>query len=576
MLSLKEEILTILDKQLIPNLLSLIRKSYPNWSGFSDLSFVKDELKYKKAASSKAQNVLSEQELGKLIKGKNFREIIERFISVAQSTNLLFLRVPLKGDLSILYKSDIYNSKYSEYAHELFNLLYGTDESETRIESYSNYVQNNKLPNRWTFPTYFLFLCYPDTEIFIKPSVTKWLIQFAGLGNKIVLNSLPSGKTYSSIKELYNCLKVELHDYGPKDMIDIQSFIWVCADAAKKNRVKSIKSVNLPPLNHEIIDRIKSILDRKGQVILYGPPGTGKTYWAEKAANELASYSMFGKRYDQLLVDEIYTIVGNENDRGIVRMCCFHPAYGYEDFIEGYRPKKENDIFRYVLVDGIFKGLCRDASDNPQFKYYIIIDEINRGDIPRIFGELMTALEKDKRDMNIVLPLSGERLAVPKNVCIIGTMNTADRSISLLDAALRRRFGFMEFMPDSSILKYSTIEGIQLGDWLDMLNRRICKFLGDGARNLQIGHSYLLEENGKPISDFSKFQRIVHEEIIPLLEEYCYEDYYKLERILGDALVDANAQKIHHELFESNPAALLSALSLSTTEYPNNDVVGLK
>jgi hypothetical protein len=512
---------------------------------------------------------LSEQELGKLIKGKNFREIIERFISVAQSTNLLFLRVPLKGDLSILYKSDIYNSKYSEYAHELFNLLYGTDESETRIESYSNYVQNNKLPNRWTFPTYFLFLFYPDTEIFIKPSVTKWLIQFAGLGNEIVLNSLPSGKTYSSIKELYNCLKVELHDYGPKDMIDIQSFIWVCADAAKKNGIKPV--IRSPP-DHETLDRIKSILNRKGQVILYGPPGTGKTYWAEKAANELASYSMFGKGYDQLLGEERSIIVGNENDHGMVRMCCFHPAYGYEDFIEGYRPKKENNIFRYVLVDGIFKGLCRDARDNPQFKYYIIIDEINRGDIPRIFGELMTALEKDKRDTKIILPLSSEGLAVPKNVFIIGTMNTTDRSISVLDAALRRRFGFIELMPDSSILKDSIIEGIQLGDWLDLLNRKICKFLGDDARNLQIGHSYLLEENGKPISDFYKFQRIVHEEIIPLLQEYCYEDYYKLERILGGSLVDANAQKINNELFEqSNQSAFLSAISLKTNGFVNND-----
>jgi 5-methylcytosine-specific restriction protein B len=188
----------------------------------------------------------------------------------------------------------------------------------------------------------------------------------------------------------------------------------------------------------------------------------------------------------------------------------------------------------------------------------------------------MTALEKDKRDLKIVLPLSGERLAVPENVCIIGTMNTADRSISLLDAALRRRFGFIELMPDSSILKDSTIEGIQLGDWLDMVNSRIRKFLGEGARNLQIGHSYLLEENGKPISDFSKFQGIVHEEIIPLLEEYCYEDYYKSEKILGEALVDANAQKIHHELFESNRAALLGALSLKMTEFPNNDEEGLK
>jgi hypothetical protein len=159
-------------------------------------------LNYKRVASSKFQNILSEQEFSRLINRKDFREIIERFISVGQSTNLLFLRVPLKGDLSILYKSDTYPSRNSEYVQELFDLLYGTDVSEKRLERYLNYVQNNKLPNRWTLPTYFLFLCNPDIEIFIKPSVTKWLIQFAGLGNEIAFNSLPSGKIYSTIKEL--------------------------------------------------------------------------------------------------------------------------------------------------------------------------------------------------------------------------------------------------------------------------------------------------------------------------------------------------------------------------------------
>jgi 5-methylcytosine-specific restriction protein B len=185
----------------------------------------------------------------------------------------------------------------------------------------------------------------------------------------------------------------------------------------------------------------------------------------------------------------------------------------------------------------------------------------------------MTAIEKDKRDMQIVLPLSGERLTLPKNVCILGTMNTADRSISLLDTALRRRFGFIELMPDSLILKDAIIEGIQLDDWLDMLNRNICKFLGNDARNHQIGHSYLLAEDGKPISDITTFQQVLHEEIIPLLEEYCCEDYYKLERILGDDLVDADAQKIHHELFEqSNQAALIKAISLETNEFQRNEM----
>ncbi len=180
----------------------------------------------------------------------------------------------------------------------------------------------------------------------------------------------------------------------------------------------------------------------------------------------------------------------------------------------------------------------------------MIIDEINRGDIPRIFGELLTVLETDKRNTPILLPLSGEAFTVPPNVYLIGTMNTADRSIALLDTALRRRFGFIELMPDSSVLGDTMVGGsIPLGPWLDALNERILENIGRDARNLQIGHAYLLD-NGRPVSDFARFTRIFQDDILPLLEEYCYEDYGTLVKILGQSLVDENRQRIHHELFE--------------------------
>lgn len=298
-----------------------------------------------------------------------------------------------------------------------------------------------------------------------------------------------------------------------------------------------------------LIFRIQSILERKGQVILYGPPGTGKTYWAENAANELAAQSNFQKRFDQLSDHQRSSITGDGKSFGVVRTCCFHPAYGYEDFIEGYRPEQADGKMSFVLRDGIFKKLCKNALSNPGAKFYLIIDEINRGDIPRIFGELMTIIEKDKRGKSIILPTSGEQFKVPSNVYIIGTMNTADRSIALLDAALRRRFGFIELMPDPSILGGATVMGINLARWLEALNLRICEYVGKDARNLQIGHSYLLKDDGTPIADFSEFARALYEEIIPLLEEYCYEDYSTLEKILGAGIVDANDQKIRHELF---------------------------
>ncbi|GAI57269.1 unnamed protein product, partial [marine sediment metagenome] len=169
--------------------------------------------------------------------------------------------------------------------------------------------------------------------------------------------------------------------------------------------------------------------------------------------------------------------------------CCFHPAYGYEDFLEGYRPDSSGGSMIFNLKDGIFKRICEDAAANSQYNYYMIIDEINRGDIPKIFGELLTVLEKDKRGRQITLSLSGRTFEVPRNVYIIGTMNTADRSIALLDTALRRRFGFIELMPDISLLSDVNIEGIPLGPWLRELNRRVCEHIGRDSRNL---HSNIL------------------------------------------------------------------------------------
>lgn len=318
-----------------------------------------------------------------------------------------------------------------------------------------------------------------------------------------------------------------------------------------------------------IPSKVQAILERKGQAILYGPPGTGKTHWARRVAQDLAASSEYGCLFDDLTSEQKATITGNSSIPGVVRLCTFHPAYGYEDFIEGYRPRPSSTgQLIFEQRDGIFKRLCRDASASPERKHILLIDEINRGDIPRIFGELLTLLEKDKRGLEVNLPLWGDRFSVPPNVFIIGTMNTADRSIALLDTALRRRFGFVELMPDSSTLTGAILgEAIPLGPWLDALNTRVREHIGKDARNLQIGHAYLLEDGGKPVTDFAKFTRIVAEDIVPLLEEYCYEDFEALTQILGEALVDKDRQRIRDELF--SPARrqdLIQALLAPTPE----------
>lgn len=300
----------------------------------------------------------------------------------------------------------------------------------------------------------------------------------------------------------------------------------------------------------ETTARIASVLQRKGQVILYGPPGTGKTYWAEIAAQELAARSWFGKVFADLSDQERGTLLGSDQASGAaIRMCSFHPAYGYEDFLEGYRPTAVQGQMLFELRDGIFKRLCQQAARQPDREFFLIIDEINRGDIPRIFGELLTVMEMNKRGKTVLLPLTGAPFTVPPNVRIIGTMNTADRSIALLDAALRRRFGFVELMPDSLLLGDGEVGGLPLRKWFEALNESVVRHLGRDGRNLQVGHSYFLSDSGQPVSEVSSFARILAEDIIPLLQEYCYEDYPVLAGILGKEIVDAGKQRLNAELF---------------------------
>lgn len=316
--------------------------------------------------------------------------------------------------------------------------------------------------------------------------------------------------------------------------------------------------------------RIQAILERKGQAIVYGPPGTGKTYWARQAALDLASLAAFGRCFAELAGGDREAVQGSAQTAGLVRSCTFHPAYGYEDFIEGFRPQQNPaGQLTFVRSNGVFKNLCNDARQVPDRKFILLVDEINRGDIPRIFGELLTLLESDKRGMEVSLPISGERFAVPANVHVIGTMNTADRSIALLDTALRRRFGFVELMPDVSVLGTASAGGsIPLGPWLAALNDRLRTHLGRDARNLQIGHAYLLE-SGRPVTDFARFVRVLAEDLVPLLEEYCYEDYGALARILGSGLVDETRQRIREELFApAKRSELVQALL-----EPDNEIV---
>lgn len=173
----------------------------------------------------------------------------------------------------------------------------------------------------------------------------------------------------------------------------------------------------------------------------------------------------------------------------------------------------------------------------------------------------------------MILPLSGESFSIPENVYLVGTMNTADRSIALLDVALRRRFGFIELMPDYSLLLNVTIEDLPVGLWLSELNKRIVEHAGRDARNLQIGHSFFMEK-GEPIKDFDQLRRVIEEDVIPLIEEYCYGDYIAISKIIGSNFVDKEKQEINRELFNTGRESdLINALLEPTPEIATSSSV---
>jgi len=219
----------------------------------------------------------------------------------------------------------------------------------------------------------------------------------------------------------------------------------------------------------------------------------------------------------------------------------FHQSFSYEEFIEGIRPKTDEDIKQvtYPIEDGIFKRLSKCASLHDKENFVLIIDEINRGNISKIFGELITLLENDKRGDEITLPYSKGLFSVPENLYIIGTMNTADRSLVHIDAALKRRFGQYELMPDYSLLD-SKIEKIHLGILLENINQKI---INAGFRDNQIGHSYFMND-GDSITTKEELQFAFAYDIVPLLKDNFYDDDKILRDILGEGFIDENRDTI--------------------------------
>lgn len=270
--------------------------------------------------------------------------------------------------------------------------------------------------------------------------------------------------------------------------------------------------------------------------ILFGPPGTGKTYNTVNMALDIVCPE--GSQWEKEPRDKARKEYQIMLDAGQIVFVTFHQSMSYEDFIEGIKPEPTKDgKITYAVKNGIFKELCAKAENDKSQNYVMIIDEINRGNVANIFGELISLIEDDKRlgaseELHAELPYSHTIFGVPKNVYIIGTMNTADRSVEALDSALRRRFTFKEMMPKSELVP----EENYVRNIFEIINQRI-EVLKD--REHQIGHSYFMGvENEDDLKD------VFYDKIIPLLQEYFYGDYEKIQLVLGEGFVKKESESV--------------------------------
>ena len=371
------------------------------------------------------------------------------------------------------------------------------------------------------------YVTSPQKEITAVCKVTKGLHTSADEGERIeivkieqLINPVP----YEELKGNVDLAKSEAlgNKQGSLFRITEDEYDFIRAIIDDKNPV--IKPEPLPSytkrealselfLSEQELDDALSRLRRKKNIILQGPPGVGKTFVARRLA-----YLMMGCK-----------------DLSRVEMVQFHQSYAYEDFIQGYRPNEQGS---FSIKPAIFYEFCRRAQRDPGRDYFFIVDEINRGNLSKIFGELMMLIEHDKRGPDFAIPLtyassSDERFFIPGNLYLIGMMNTADRSLSLVDYALRRRFAFVTLHPKFASERFaqtlhdagasaSLVERIR--ERLETLNLDIAadeKNLGPGYR---VGHSYFCPGPDPYTPDDTWYREVVESEIRPLLEEYWVDD----------------------------------------------------
>lgn len=339
-------------------------------------------------------------------------------------------------------------------------------------------------------------ICFEKTESLVNPIDYRTLKECPELEQMEFFQN-PNGTFFKLTKDEYEFIMDMIREENPLTSKDMNT------SYTKKDFLSEVY------MSENQYDRLSGVLLNKMNLILQGAPGVGKTFTAKRLA-----YSLMG-----------------EKDDSRIEFVQFHQNYSYEDFVMGYRPSGDS----YELKYGIFYQFCKKAENQPDKKFFFIIDEINRGNLSKIFGELLMLIEKDYRGTKATLAYNGMPFSVPKNLYIVGMMNTADRSLAMIDYALRRRFSFFEMAPAFESKGFKEYQHSLDNRTFNELISEIVKLNGEISRDKSlgkgfcIGHSYFCGKTNETCTN-EWMQSVVNYDILPMLSEYWFDDDTKVQR----------------------------------------------
>lgn len=339
-------------------------------------------------------------------------------------------------------------------------------------------------------------ICFEKTESLVNPIDYRTLKECPELEQMEFFQN-PNGTFFKLTKDEYEFIMDMIREENPLTSKDMNT------SYTKKDFLSEVY------MSENQYDRLSGVLLNKMNLILQGAPGVGKTFTAKRLA-----YSLMG-----------------EKDDSRIEFVQFHQNHSYEDFVMGYRPSGDS----YELKYGIFYQFCKKAENQPDKKFFFIIDEINRGNLSKIFGELLMLIEKDYRGTKATLAYNGMPFSVPKNLYIVGMMNTADRSLAMIDYALRRRFSFFEMAPAFESKGFKEYQHSLDNRTFNELISEIVKLNGEISRDKSlgkgfcIGHSYFCGKTKETCTN-EWMQSVVNYDILPMLSEYWFDDDTKVQR----------------------------------------------